>query len=129
VLALWVISAPFGVIALVSGNGWVNRTLARVAWLTAPLGWAALVTIAVNLVVLGDARSELALWLAAPIAGLAIWVAGRGDDDDDGDPPPEPEPDGGPGDVLPCTARRRPVLPSARPRGHTAPRRTPTRVA
>ena len=126
-LAAWVLTAPFGVMAIVSNSDAVNRVLARAQALMLMLGWVALVTVIVNVVFLGDARSELALWIAAPLAGLSIWVRGRGDDGGE-DPPPEPEPDGGPGEALPCTRRARPPIPSARARGHSAPRRVPTRA-
>ena len=124
-LAAWVLTTPFAVMGLVSSSAALNRALARMHWLMLPLGWIALFTVIVNVVFLGEARSELALWIAAPLAGLSIWVRGRGDDGGE-DPPPEPEPDGGPGDTLPCTRRTRPPIPSTRPRGHGAPKRVPS---
>jgi hypothetical protein len=130
VLALWVISAPFAVMALVSGNRPLNRLLARVTLLTLAVGWAALTTVVLNVVVLGESRSVVALWVAAPLAGLSIWVRGRGEDGDGDDPPPEPDPKGDPRARLQYAQRRRPVRAPARPRGHTAPRRRrPTRVS
>ena len=126
-LAAWVLTAPFAVMALVSGSAALNRVLARFHAQMLALGWIALFTVIVNVVFLGEGRSTLILWIAAPLAGLCIWVRGRGDDGGE-DPPPEPEPDGGPGDALPCTRRTRPPLPSARARGHRAPKRVPSRT-
>ena len=126
-LAAWVLTAPFAVMALVSSSAALNRVLARFHGLMLPLGWAALVIVVVNVIFLGEARSTAALWIAAPLAGLSIWVRGRGDGGGE-DPPPEPEPDGGPGEARPCTRRTRPPMPAARPRGHSAPRRVPSRA-
>ena len=128
-LAIWVVTAPFGVMALVSSSYAVNRMLSRFHRVMLPLGWFALLTVVANVIVLGEARSELALWVAAPLAGLSIWVRGRGDDDDGGSPPPEPEPSGGPSRALRYSQPRHRVLPPSRPRGHPGPRkRTPARV-
>ena len=128
-LAAWVIGAPFAVMALVSNSGGLNRTLARFHWLLIPLGWIALAILVCNAIVLGEARSELALWIAAPLAGLSIWVRGRGDDGWDPPPEPDPEPDGDPGYSLPCQRRMRPPLPSPHARGpRPARRQVRTRV-
>jgi hypothetical protein len=128
-LALWVITAPFGVMAMVSGSDGLKQALARFQLAVVTLGWIALATIVANVMLLGESRSELALWIAAPVAGLAVWVGGRGDDDGGEEPPPEPEPDGGPGEAARCTGRTRPPVPSARARGaHPQRRRVRTRV-
>lgn len=131
VLALWVIGAPFAVMALVSVNGPVKSLLARANPLTLAVGWAALITVVVNVLLLGESRSAAALWVAAPLAGLSVWVRGRDDDDEDEDgPPPEPDPKCDPRARLRYVQRRRPVRPPARARGHAAQRRRrPTPVS
>jgi hypothetical protein len=92
-LALWVVTAPFAAGALIGSVGALRRAVALHLRLSTLLGWSALVFVLVSVVLLHQGPA-LAIFVAAPLVGLAFWRYGDGPDDPPGGGD-EPRPPGG----------------------------------